>query len=392
MASKRKRLRLGAIHLRLTRAGWIFLVVAVLFGVASVRNQEAPLMFVMFGVMMGALMISITLAGRTLAGIRVIRSMPSSTWQGEAVNLGYYVSNTRKGGSCMALTLGETPGEGVETVGGYCVHIRAKTKRRAAGRLTPRHRGRVTLNSIALSTSFPFGLIRADRKIAQTASIVVWPARGRLKQRLLHRGAVETSLAPPSQASGGSDEFFGLRDYRPGDNPRWIHWRRSATRRAPVVREMARPLPETVWVVVDTQASARSSLGPALRERVLRLAATLIDHAFVRSYHVGLALAHNDGPRLWAPASGRGQRNDLLDALSDADANTSVAVEEALARMKPRALRQAQVVVVTPRSDVSPGALGDLRRACKHLTVVGGDRLDKVFEDLPGFVEDPSCL
>jgi len=390
VASKRKKLRLGAIHLRLTRAGWVFLLVSVLFGVASVRNQEAPLMFVMFGMMMGALMISITLSGRALAGIRVIRSMPSRTWQGEVVNLGYYVDNTRKRGACMGLTLGEMPPEGVETVGGYCMHIRARTKFRAAGRLTPRRRGRITLNSISLSTTFPFGLVRADRKVTQTTSIVVWPARGRLKQRLLHRGAVETSSAPPSQASGGSDEFFGLREYRPGDNPRWIHWRRSATRRAPVVREMARPLPETLWVLVDARATEQSTQDPALCERVLRLAATLIDHAFIRSYHVGLGLADTDGPRLWAPASGRGQRNDLLDALSDADANTPVAIEEVLARMDPRALRQAQVVVVTPRPDVSPGALAGLRRACKHLTVVASNRLDRVFEDLPP-VEAPPC-
>jgi len=391
VAAKRKRLKLGAIHLRLTRAGWVFLVVSVLFGVASVRNQEAPLMFVMFGMMMGALMISITLSGRTLAGIRVIRSMPSRTWQGEAVNLGYYINNTRKGGPCMALTLGEAAHASVRTVGGYCMHVRAKTKLRAAGRLMAHQRGRITLNTISLSTTFPFGLVRADRKVVQTTSIVVWPARGRLKQRLLHRGAVETSSAPPSQASGGSDEFFGLREYRPGDNPRWIHWRRSATRRAPVVREMTRPLPETLWVLVDTQAPDASGEGAALTERVLRLAATLIDHAFVRSYHVGLALACADGPALWAPASGRGQRNDLLDALSDARANTALPLEQVLARMNPRALRQAQVVVLTPRPDVSPAALADVRRAAKHLTVVGRDRLDAVFEDLTTFVEDSSC-
>ncbi len=381
MASKRKAPRLGAIHLRLTRAGWLFLIVAVLIGVASVRNIDSPLMFVMFGVMMGALMVSITLAGRTLAGVRVARSAPARTWQGQTVSVGYHVTNTRKGGSCLSLTVAETDPDGVQAAGGYCMHVRAGGRFRAGGRLTPLHRGRVKLQGVLLATTFPFGLVRARRRIRQPAEMVVWPARGRLRQRLLHRGAVETSSAPPSQVSGGSDEFFGLREYRPGDSPRWIHWRRSATRRAPVVREMARPLPEALWVIVDTHWPDASDGGQARRERVLRLAATLIDHAFVRGYQVGMALARGDGAVALRLGSGRGQRNDLLDALSSVDANTTVALDEVVACSSRHMLRQAQVVVLTPRANLPGPLLAGVRRSCRHLTVVGADRIDEVFAD-----------
>ena len=41
----------------MTRAGWLFLAVSVLLGLAAVRSQ-APLMFILFGGMMGALHIS----------------------------------------------------------------------------------------------------------------------------------------------------------------------------------------------------------------------------------------------------------------------------------------------------------------------------------------------
>ena len=393
MASKRKAPRLEAIHLRLTRAGWLFLIVSVLIGVASVRNIDSPLMFVMFGVMMGALMVSITLAGRTLAGIRVARSVPARAWQGQTVNLGYHVTNTRKGGSCLSLTVAETDPDGTRAAGGYCMHVRAGGRFRAAGRLTPLHRGRVDLRGVSLTTTFPFGLVRASRRIRQPAAMVVWPARGRLRQRILHRGAVETSSAPPSQVSGGSDEFFGLREYRPGDSPRWIHWRRSATRRAPVVREMARPLPEALWVILDTHWPEASDHGNAQRERMLRLAATLIDHAFARGYQVGLALARSDGARALGLGAGRGQRNDLLDAVSSVDANTVVALEAVLACASRHALGQAQVVVLTPRANLSASLLAGVRGACRHLTVVGTDRIDDVFADVVGtLTEDAVCL
>ena len=265
-------------------------------------------------------------------------------------------------------------------------------KFRAGGRLTPLRRGRVNLEGVRLTTTFPFGLVRAARRIRLAAAMVVWPARGRLRQPMLHRGAVETSSAPPSQVSGGSDEFFGLREYRPGDSPRWIHWRRSATRRAPVVREMVRPLPEALWVVVDTHWPEASEQGDALRERVLRLAATLIDHAFVRGYQVGLVLARSDGADALRLGAGRGQRNDLLDALSSVDVNVSVAIDEVLACASRHALRQAQVVILTPRGDLPASLLAGVRRACRHLTVVGADRIDDVFADVAGpLAEDLPC-
>ena len=385
MASRSRRpLRLGPIRLRLTRAGWLFLLVSVLVGVASARNYESPLVFVLFGVMMGALMVSITLAGRTIAGVRVVRNAPARAWQGQVVNVGYYVRNKRRHGSCLGLSVTEYPADDTDSVGGYCVHVGARENFRAGGRLTPLKRGRLGLVQIELGTMFPFGLVRASRRIRQSASIVVWPARGRLKQRLLHRGAVEVSSGPPSQVSGGQDEFFGLREYRPGDNPRWIHWRRSATRKAPVVREMARPLPETLWVLVDTYWPDASDDGSVLRERVLRFAATLIDHAFARGYQVALATARSNGPGLHGPASGRGHRNCLLDTLSDVDANTGVTLDDVLARVRNSDFRQSQVIVVTPRGDVAGGALAPLRRACRHLTVVGADRIDKAFLDTWG--------
>ena len=383
MASRRRALRVGPIRLRLTRAGWLFLLVSVLVGIASAQNQDSPLIFVLFGVMMGSLMVSITLAGRSLAGIRVVRSAAARAWQGQVVNLGYYVHNKRKYGSCLALSLKEAPPDGAEAVGGFCMHVGARGNFRAAGSLRPLRRGRIRLKRIDLRTTFPFGLVRADRRIRQSASIVVWPARGKLTRRLLRRGAVETSSAPPSQVSGGQDEFFGLREYRPGDNPRWIHWRRSATRKAPVVREMARPLPETLWVLVDTYRPDASQEGIALRERALRFTATLIDHAFVRGYQVAAAMARSDGPRAYPPATGRGQRNCLLDALSDVDANSSVTLDHVAASLQPKELRQSQVIVITLGADLPAGSLASLRRECKYCTVIGPDRMDGVFLDSP---------
>jgi uncharacterized protein (DUF58 family) len=195
---------------------------------------------------------------------------------------------------------------------------------------------------------------------------------------------VETSSAAPSPATGGQDEFFGLREYRPDDNPRWIHWRRSASRSQPVVREMARPQSEVLWVILDTRVTDSSASAHAAREKSLRFAATLIDHAFARGYKVGLAMAFRSGVATYPAAPGRGQRSALLDALALADDNTQWGLAETLGRLSRSALGQAQVIVISPAEEEPPfGQLRAIRGACRHLSVLSGRRIEECFEDLP---------
>jgi uncharacterized protein (DUF58 family) len=366
-----------------TRAGWLFLAVSVLIGLAAVKSQR-PLMFVVFGGMMGAMHISAIMAKRMLSAVAVRHQAPSRVWQNQTVHIGYFLRNVRPRASCLGLGLEQLAPEGVESASGYCAHLAPRGRFRAGARFAARRRGRFRLRGVRLNTSFPFGLVEAHRRFEEEGSLVVWPARGRLRRQLLHRGAVESSSSAPSRVTGGQDEFFGLRDYREGDNPRWIHWRRSAGRAKPVVREMSRPLPEILWLVLDTHGSDLRNLGEYRRERMLRFAATVIDYAFSRGYQVGLALGHSGGVRVLAPAGGRGQRRDLLDALADVALDSPHTLTDTLSHLRRSQLRQAQVVLLAARrSSVKETPLLPVRLACRHLRVINEDDLEGFFDDDP---------
>jgi uncharacterized protein (DUF58 family) len=322
------------------------------------------------------------IAGRTVRRVDVTRAAPDRLWQGQPVYVSYFLTNTHRWFSCMGLTLRDKPQADLETVNGYCTHLRPHGTFRSGARIVASKRGRAALNEIELSTRFPFSLVRAWRRSVQAQDVVVWPARGRLKTELLQRGAALVSAAAPSTTSGGQDEFFGLRDFRADDNPRLIHWRRSAGRPNPLVREMTRPRPDVLMIVIDTAAD-----GP-LAEKLLRLAATLIDHAMTRGYQVGLALPADDGVRVIPPAAGRAQLRDLLDALAEADVETSLPLTDTVATLQPDWLRHAQVTVLSPadRPSVNTDAL---RRYAGHVTVLAGERhIDAAFEDTAGSQED----
>ena len=86
-------------------------------------------------------------------------------------------------------------------------------------------RGELELGRFVVSTRFPLGLLRAWSYIELEMSCLVYPRPG-------HRLQIpESSNHNPSGTGDrgvGTDDFAGLRPYRPGDPPRHINWKAAA--------------------------------------------------------------------------------------------------------------------------------------------------------------------
>jgi uncharacterized protein (DUF58 family) len=78
---------------------------------------------------------------------------------------------------------------------------------------------------------------------------------------------LEASIAAPRAGSG--TEMFGVREYRPGDPLRRIHWRSSARRGELVVREYEPPGVQTLGIFCDPDPAT-----PEVADQIARLAAS----------------------------------------------------------------------------------------------------------------------
>jgi len=392
-AKQRNKIHSQAVHLRIVIGGWVYMVLALMVGIAAVRTHM-PLMFILFGTMIGGLAFSAVLARGMLIGLRVQRELPQRAWQHETLHFGYSLRNlrTRPG---MALSVQEIEPQGIEDSCGFCVYLPGRSMFRAGSRLEAIHRGRISLETICLSTRFPFGLITFTRKVSQPESLVVWPAKGKLNADSLRYGATLTTSAQPGRLQGGQDEFIGLRNYRSGDNPRWIHWRRTAGREIPVIREMAHPLPEILFLCLDVKLEDKSDpLAIPDRERLLRFAATIIDSALGRGYQVGLGMQCGDGIKIISPGMGVGKRIDLLDALAEVDDADTTAFNEVLAKIPAKCLVNAHAMLVSNHpKKVSADRMTELRVRSRCMELLGPEKLRQIFEDHPsvaGEVSDAS--
>lgn len=138
--------------------------------------------------------------------------------------------------------------------------------------LTPHRRGVLRLPALTVGWPDPFGLFRSVRSLPGAQSILVLPRRYPLPPlklpgtRLHQPGGV--TLA---SSVGESEEFIALREYRPGDPLRRIHWRSLAKIGKPVIKEYQDEFFARHALVLDTFASR---VHPEVFEEAVSVAAS----------------------------------------------------------------------------------------------------------------------
>jgi len=122
--------------------------------------------------------------------------------------------------------------------------------------MTPLRRGVVMLASVAVGAPDLFGLFRGVRTAAAPGRILVLPRRYPVPRIDLPGRSARYQPGGVALASsvGESGEFVALRDYRPGDPPRHIHWRSWARAGRPIVKEFQNEFFVRHALVLDTFA------------------------------------------------------------------------------------------------------------------------------------------
>jgi uncharacterized protein (DUF58 family) len=156
---------------------------------------------------------------------------------------------------------------------------------------------------------------------------------------------------------GGTDEFYGVKEFRTGDNPRLIYWRRSARSGTLVSREMTHVSPPRIILLVDTFLSSRSPEEHAKVELSIAMAASLATVALGQGLSVGLCVWSGQWMAL-APTRGKRHRDDLLSVFSRLPLNTSHDLPTLLEYSRTTLRSGTTPILFTPSGDRPGGSLG----------------------------------
>lgn len=153
--------------------------------------------------------------------------------------------------------------------------IPAKTTSSTVIKLIPKRRGYIHFKRSVLLKPDPFGLSNAFKNITQANTVLVLPKRYKVPTislpgiRRYQRGGVHHA-----GSVGDSQEFISLRDYRPGDPIKNIHWRSFAKQSIPVIKEYQDEFFVRMGMVLDTFIENKNEL---LFEEAVSVTASLIE-------------------------------------------------------------------------------------------------------------------
>ncbi|MBC7169856.1 DUF58 domain-containing protein [Candidatus Bipolaricaulota bacterium] len=289
-------------------------------------------------------------AHRTLSAIRL--------WEGETVEVETTLVNRGSRVELVHVTDPLPPGleltdgatEGVaELGGGDSVSLRYTVRAR---------RGHYPLRSLHVEAEDLLGYATWYDDLPCPTPLTVLPRFERLRGIAIapRRTLVQAGTAR-SRRGGVGIEFFGTREYRPGDEIRRINWKAAARVGELVVTEFEEERAADVAVVLDVRERAYRVEHPLdLLDHAVRGAASLCQAFLASGHRVGLLLygAYVD----WVyPGYGRRHGERLLGELARARLGTSEVFAE-LTRIPTRLLRPgSQVALVSP---LLPGDAEDL--------------------------------
>jgi len=292
--------------LRFSRSGIFFTGGTFAVGFAAI-NTGNNLLYLLLGAMLGFIAISSWLSEQVIGKIRVRRKAPRGVTVGNPVRIRYQVSNQRRRMAAFALEIGEEglPGQA------FIPFLKPGGNQVATSENRFIRRGVFPLRPITVSTSFPFGLFRKTLTLEVRGELTIWPRTDR-KVRQPQTGGGRSPLggALPVGAAGPRGEYRGLRGYRPGDDPRDIHWRTTARLGRPVVKEYEENRGETLWICLDTRAKSG-----ARAEDAVETAASLA----ARAYREGRRFGFSAPSFTVEPGQGPGQLERVLNALARVD-------------------------------------------------------------------------
>jgi len=331
----------------------IILVCLFFFSVAAVLGSK-PL-YVMFAAIVAAPLLSYAIGRTGLRRLRIERQMAGHMSEGEAQEVRLRVTNAgrlRKFYVCLTDELPEWL-ESSAPEGHLVADLGAGEHAEVSYRITALKRGVYRVGPVRLRAGDPAGLFDYRGQAAEASELIVYPIGGRLPTLTFGRGTPFAAATMGRRPVADGTDYRSIREYRPGDPLRRIHWKSSAHTGRFNVIEFEESLASDVALALDlTDGSDVGAGKDTTLEYGIKLAVAIAEHA----------LGNRSSCRLTARAvvdrslDCRNMAHDLsrlLEALARASADCPQPFSKVLDGIAPRLERGAMLMVITPSTDAA---------------------------------------
>lgn len=292
--------------IRVTRVGLVYILLTLLVGLAATNTGNNAL-YMVASAMLGGLVVSGLLSRGNVRGLDLQVEPPAEVFAGRPFRMRVTAHHRRGWLSrwevLVSISRQSTPR--------LIPFLRRGGIARGSLPVLIERRGRHVIDAVHLASLFPFGLLRKGLREAVHVELLVFPEifdSGSHFPEQASRGGQQ-----PTPVAGRGHELLSLREFRPGDDPRHIHWKQTArTGELIVVRHQAES-GRRLTIVLDNAVGELEDPARAARfERLVSEAATAAVHALARGTAVELVTRDDHVPL----ASGPAQRRRILESLA----------------------------------------------------------------------------
>ena len=219
-------------------------------------------------------------------------------------------------------------------------------------------RGGYGFEKVRVKVNDHLSVTSREVQLEAKGQLFIFPPVMRLRHVAIHprRTRVYAGLIP-AKAGGSGTEFFGVREYQPGDSPRTINWRASAHSMDDLYsNEFQQERVADVGIVLDGRLRSNEfARGHSMFEYSVQAAAALADALLMQGNRVGL-LVYATYLQWTIPGYGKVQRERILHSLAHAKPGVSEVFSD-LAHIPTRLFPpESQIILVSPvlEDDLKP--------------------------------------
>ena len=239
---------------RIGRIVFILIWLTLLYLIAS--NIQAGWLYVVITLFFMVVLISLGFPALMLRGLEARVSLPGYMERGAGSSATLTVCNPSRRPRYMVRVDSGDADFRLEPEGVFFAVIPPRCEQAVPVRFVAGRRGRTGPGTLILSSGAPVGIFQARRALPCPAAALVYPSlirehgRDLLQEFGLHEpGPVQRPLA-------ARDPYhYTLREYRPGDSLRDIHWKLTARRNVAIVRMREQKVMGHASVLIDNLAA-----------------------------------------------------------------------------------------------------------------------------------------
>lgn len=311
----------GPRYIRPTLEGIAFIVFTLMVGFAAM-NTAAQLLYVMFALMCGFLVLSAVIANRNFRGLAVSRDAPRIAEANTPVTVTLAVTSAKRHTPSFSIRAADTLDTGLSIGTAFFYSIPAGGCVERAYRCIFPRRGVHRFLEVHLRTRFPFSLIERRSRRTMPAEILVLPPVIDVDALMQSAASELGERELPKRGLGGG--LHNIREHREGDSRRDIHWKVSARRGKLMVREYEAEEHRRAEVILDNRLPVSPGADGAEEfERAVILAGSAVKWLCDHGHAVSLRTASGIVPSDVGPAHAMRCRRALASLALVPDTDTA---------------------------------------------------------------------